>query len=89
MTTLTREDLLILLIEECAEVAQAATKCLRFGYDIDHGTGYGNNRLQLSKELGELDAIAARLDLDLNAMNEALYTKISRAEKAKAEYGIK
>lgn len=86
--TLTRDELLVLLIEECGEVIQAATKCLRFGYDIDHGTGYGNNRVQLSKELGELDAVCSKLDLDLNAMTEGLYTKISRAEKAKKEFGI-
>lgn len=41
-TELTRDDLLVLLVEECGEVIQAATKCLRFGYDVDHGTGYGN-----------------------------------------------
>lgn len=84
---LTREELLVLLIEECSEVIQAATKCLRFGYDVDHNTGYGNNKNQLSKELGELDAVASRLDLDLNSMTEGRSTKVSRAEKAKAEFG--
>jgi hypothetical protein len=39
VTTLTRNDLLILLIEECSEVIQAATKCQRFGFESDHGTG--------------------------------------------------
>ena len=86
--TLTRDELLILLIEECGEVIQAATKCLRFGYDVDHGTGYGNNRTKLSKELGEMDAVCSRLDLDLNAMNEGSYTKIAKAEKAKKEFGV-
>lgn len=89
MTTLTRDELLVLLIEECGEVIQAATKCLRFGFDVDHGTGYGNTRIQLSREIGDLDAVCSRLDLDLQAMNNALYTKIGRAEKAKAEFGVK
>ena len=55
MSQLTRDELLILLIEECGEVIRAATKCLRFGWDVDHGVEYGNNRDQLAKEMGELD----------------------------------
>ncbi len=64
-TSLTREELLILLIEECGEVIQAATKCLRFGFDVDHDVGYGNNRAVLSREVGDLEAIILELPLNI------------------------
>ena len=57
MTKLSREELLIVLIEECGEVIQSATKCLRFGFDHDE-PGYGINHIQLAKELGDVLGIA-------------------------------
>lgn len=33
MTSLTQDELLVILAEEAAEVIQAATKCIRFGFD--------------------------------------------------------
>lgn len=84
---LTQDDLLILLIEECGEVIQAATKCLRFGFNVDHGTGYGNNRDQLSKETGELLAVIEALPLDQITSVNAQRGKIKRAEVAKELYG--
>jgi NTP pyrophosphatase (non-canonical NTP hydrolase) len=86
---LTRDDLLVLLIEECGEVIQAATKCLRFGYDVDHGTGYGNNRDALAKELGELTAVRDELDIDCtSAFMTGWADKIKRAEAVKEKYGV-
>lgn len=91
MAKLTHDELLILLIEECSEVTQAATKCLRFGYDVDHGTGYGNNRESLAKEMGELTAVRDELNLDYGDCHEAFMSgwkdKIARAEAAKEKYG--
>jgi len=85
---LTRDELLVLLIEECGEVIQAATKALRFGYDVDHGIGYGNNRDVLSREFGDLAAVASYLALDTGQpYKDALYSKIKRAEEAKARFG--
>jgi NTP pyrophosphatase (non-canonical NTP hydrolase) len=89
---LTHDELLILLIEECAEVAKAATKCLRFGYDVDHGTGYGNNAQALAKEMGELTAVRDALNLeDTKPMRDAFMDgwayKIERAETNKEKYG--
>lgn len=90
---LTRDELLILLIEECSEVTQAATKCLRFGWDVDHGIGYGNNRDQLAKEMGELTAVRDELNLDYGDCHEAFMNgwkdKIARAEVAKEKYGCR
>lgn len=42
-----QEELLIILMEECAEVAQECSKVLRFGNDHD----------KLEKELGDLQCI--------------------------------
>ena len=88
---LTNDDLLVLLIEECGEVIKAATKCLRFGYDVDHGTGYGNNRDELAKEMGELTAVRDALELDYGPCQKPFMDgwkdKIARAEAAKEKYG--
>jgi NTP pyrophosphatase (non-canonical NTP hydrolase) len=89
--SLTRDELLVLLIEECGEVIQAATKCLRFGFDVDHGTGYGNNRDALAKEMGELTAVRDELELDYGTCQKPFENgwrnKIERAEQAKFKFG--
>lgn len=43
------QQLLVILMEECAEVTQSASKVLRFGTD--------QNKEELSKELGDLQAM--------------------------------
>lgn len=88
MSLLTHEDLLVLLIEECSEVIQAATKALRFGYDVDHNVGYGNNRLVLSRELGDLLGIVDGLDIDHDNLSAMRVSKLKRAREAKARYGV-
>jgi NTP pyrophosphatase (non-canonical NTP hydrolase) len=49
------EELLLILSEECAEVAQAAIKCIRFGID-DEYQGIVN-RYKLERELGDFLAM--------------------------------
>ena len=83
---MTREELLVLLIEECSEVIHAATKCLRFGYDIDHKTGYGNNRLVLSGEIGDLMGIINSLDIDTTIVDQRSEDKITKCEYMKSTY---
>lgn len=63
--TLAEAERLTLLIEECSEVIQAATKILRYGYQSHHPTGEYDNREQLEIELGDVMAIA-----DLMVVNE-------------------
>lgn len=87
-TKLTRDDLLVLLIEECGEVIQAATKCLRFGYEADHGIGYGKNDVVLSREYGDVQAIMDALPLDMPAKTLSQTAKIAKAEAAKARFSI-
>lgn len=85
---LTRDELLVLLIEEAGEVIQAATKCLRFGFDSDHDVGYGRNDLMLAKECGELAACCHELGLDEETGQKAFDGKIARAEAAKERFGV-
>lgn len=50
-------EILIILIEECAEVQQRATKMLRFGRDEVQPGQPLSNMERLSQELGDLQAI--------------------------------
>ena len=86
---LSREELLVLLIEECGEVIQAATKCLRFGFNVDHGLDYGNNWRVLSSEVGDLLGVVDGLGVDGAALVESRATKLQRAAIAKRQYGRK
>lgn len=88
MSKLTREELLVLLIEECGEVIQAATKCLRFGYEVDQDIGYGRNSDVLSKECGDLQAVMDELPLNYQMKEQSQYQKIAKAERAKAKFGV-
>lgn len=88
MAELTRDELLILLIEECGEVIQAATKCIRFGFDADHGVGYGRNDAVLSREIGQCIAIMNALPTDQEQVHLGATEKIAKAEAAKERYGI-
>jgi len=49
-------ELLVILMEECAEVTQAASKLLRFGKENHPDTGKSNS-LVLACEMGDLEAI--------------------------------
>lgn len=84
---LTQDDLLILLIEECGEVIQAATKCLRFGFDVDHDIGYGRNSDALAKECGDLQAVMDELPISIALKEQSQYAKIDKAERAKVKFG--
>lgn len=86
-TKLTQDDLLILLIEECGEVIQAATKCLRFGFDVDHDIGYGRNSDVLASECGDLQAVMDELPLSTSVKEQSQYGKITKAERAKEKFG--
>lgn len=51
------------LIEEAAEVVQAATKCQRFGYDSWHPDDihHTTNNVLLAREIGNLIAVVTSL----------------------------
>lgn len=58
MLTNLKQELLVMLIEECGEVIHAATKYLRHGADSTHPDGGPTNREQLEKEILDLVVIA-------------------------------
>lgn len=92
---LSEEELLVLLIEECAEVQKAATKCLRFGFRANHIPEYGVNSEVLAREMGELHAVANALygayfrPMDCDAWRAGFVDKMERALEAKRRYGVK
>jgi len=86
MTTLTRDELLVILAEEAAEVIQAVTKCLRFGFDTIGPGDYGRNDLHLARECGQLFAVIDALDLNLELIIAGQREKIEKAEAAKRQY---
>ena len=77
------EELLIILAEECAEVQQAAIKCVRFGMDSEHQGLV--NRYQLERELGDFMAMFKLLleetDLREEVIMEAAEAKLIKVEK--------
>lgn len=87
---LTRDQLLVLLIEECSEVIKACTKCQRFGFERDNpNTNYGRNDLRLSEEVGDLLGVIDMLlpELDTEAVCDKRRNKSKRAEEMLLKYG--
>src|SRR5260370_1438124 len=58
-----KQYLLVVLAEECAEVAKAASKALRFGMTKYKPGGDETNRARLERELAEVVAVAEMLGL--------------------------
>lgn len=83
-SVLSREYLLTVLMEEAAEVIQAAAKCQRFGYDWNE-PGYGINSEYLAKEVGDLLAVINALKLPNHIIAESQKTKIKRVLHAQKE----
>lgn len=71
-------ELLVILMEECAEVTQAASKLLRFGKENHPHTGLSNS-LVLATEMGDLDAVMAMVGeaglIDRVTVNGAAHNK--------------
>lgn len=76
-----QSELLIVLIEECAEVQQRATKMLRFGTQEVQPGHHLSADLRLSNEVGDLLAI---VDL-LKSENLLSHKTIEQAKKLKTE----
>ena len=53
----TNDEIMLILQEECAEVTQAISKCLRFGFDNYKPGKPKTNREHLAEELGDLQAM--------------------------------
>lgn len=81
---LTIEEKLVILVEECGEVIQAATKCLRFGYDRNQ-PAYGVNSEVLSMEIGDLLGMIDSLPLDQRIVHDFRMAKLAKATRVKTE----
>lgn len=88
MMALTRDELLIVLIEECGEVIQSATKCLRFGWDRDQPK-YGVNHEVLAAELGDMLGVSDALGLNQDCVEQYRRAKFGKIERNKRLYGRK
>jgi NTP pyrophosphatase (non-canonical NTP hydrolase) len=79
-----REYLLTVLMEEAAEVIQAAAKCKRFGWARNE-PGYGINHEYLAKEVGDFIAIVDALRLNRLIVEKSRESKIDRVLKARRD----
>lgn len=84
--TLTRDETLVLLIEECGEVIQAATKCLRFGWSRAQPE-YGVNHEVLAAEVGDLLGVMRALELRDEIVSKHASGKMEKAIRAKELFG--
>lgn len=79
--SLAQKERLALLIEECGEVIQAATKVLRHGYESQNPfiVGQFTNRMDLNKELGHLlfaaELMLSEADIDKEAIEAYAQSK--------------
>lgn len=67
----TLQHLLTILAEECAEVAQRASKAIRFGlHEVQPGQ-HEDNKRRLERELADLVATAELLELEIRELDKA------------------
>lgn len=76
------EELLIILSEECAEVQQAAIKCVRFGMDSEYNGQ--SNRQRLESELGDFMAMF-KLIMEETTLSEENVMNAAEAKLVKVE----
>ena len=85
---LTREQYLLgCLGEECAEVAQRASKAVRFGMNEVQPGQELNNRQRLEYELSDLISVCLMLGIKI-APNPEKATKVEKYMKLSRERGI-
>ena len=81
-----QNELLLILSEECAEVQQAAIKCIRFGMDSMYCGE--TNRVQLEAELGDFMAMF-RLILEESDLCEENIMAAAERKLIKVEHFMK
>lgn len=74
LTNRPEREALVILMEECAEVQQAAAKVLRFGWNssFNNGGDSRTNDLKLTTEMGDLLAAFEVVKLNCCLANEDL-----------------
>ena len=80
-----KEEVLVILAEECGELTQAAIKVLRFGADGCPPNSEETNKTQLEKEMGDVLAMMRLVDeevgLDLDRIISYADAKLVKVEK--------
>lgn len=73
-------EIMLIAAEECAEVTQMISKCLRFGLDAEWNQGY--NRVRLAEEIGDLfcmvDLMVERGLIDNSIIYNSSVSKLER-----------
>jgi NTP pyrophosphatase (non-canonical NTP hydrolase) len=78
------QEIMVILQEECAEVIQAVSKCIRFGIDNTYSKGSGSQRQNLVKELGDLQCmINLCVEHDIVAMDDIKNAILNKQDKLK------
>ena len=76
------KEVLLIALEECAEVAQAISKVFRFGFESKHPKEVLNNRERLEEEIGDLlcmiELMAERQLIDADAVDRAIENKLQK-----------
>lgn len=78
-------ELLTILMEECAEVIQAASKLIRFGRENNPDTGQPNAR-ELGLELGDLSEVQLRLGFAGTIKHMDIFDGLIRKRKRLDQY---
>lgn len=76
------EHLLVILMEECAEVAKEASKALRFGLQDQYGESGETNAQRIMREYCDLTA-AMHMLMEENALVLPSYTEVKERQNAK------
>jgi NTP pyrophosphatase (non-canonical NTP hydrolase) len=80
-----QRELLIVLMEECAEVAQRASKAARFGMDEVQPGQPDTNLIRIAREMGDLTGtLRALLDTVRPDLAETFHSAVIDAERAKS-----
>lgn len=77
-----QREVMYITQEECAEVTQAISKILRFGFDTRYPVDGLNNREKLTEEVGDLVAMM-RLLIDFGIIDYDLMEKAAEAKMSK------
>lgn len=74
-------ELLVILMEECAEVTQAASKLIRFGKE-NRPDSSESNSVVLAHELGDLEGVLSLvIGIDLCRIDDVLDGRKRKAER--------
>ena len=76
------KEVLLIALEECAEVTQAISKVFRFGFESKHPKEILNNRERLEEEIGDLlcmiELMAERQLIEGAAVDRAIEAKMQK-----------